>query len=1088
MLLLALVSARLLTATVTSDPLETATTFIRERLSLAADACPGGTQQLAFFHDLFQAKEFTQDPAFDVNGKNGVTEMDGLVFAQAMYGIVQTCDTSAAPWLLIDNADPAFEYDARFANTDATTQTGYDGSRIRVHGGAPLSPGNSIARWNFGDVPDGTYDVYATTRPGQSWYVLNDVTASNMQEIASWKNEGMGFSTVTWRDVGWARVGTFTVTDNRRIVVDMLASNSNVYYPADAVMIVRTPRACGDGTLDAFEHCDTDAQCASGYACNQCQTCVLPIPARTFKDWVPLRVPHVYNGMSRVAEYKGELWSVGMAVNSDVAHVYRNNTWQPVPFPTRNLKGNALVAHNGSLYALGGEGDAIPGAGFSYDPAKVMTHYVEYEQAFRFLCTVPAMRKSVSAVSFRGRLWIAGYYNSYDTGVSILASGEEENVCNFSHHGATGFYEKWGTLAVFNDRLWFISPGRIYATVDGTEWEEVALTPWNTPNNGNSLAWYTILAFAQGGKFWIMRANDVNQEAMTLYMSDDGRTWNMIDPSSRPFTSSSVVTPYKGGLMIGSLTNPPQPDVTCGDGTKNGFDYCDEDDLDGKTCMDMGYDVGTLTCTPPATQNACTFDTSGCDYDYSLSMHQTLAGGTVTPGTVDVPLLRFNVQASEPLRLFTLSFNVASENLSTLANVSLWSDRNSDGVMEKIADRKSTTLKSQILFGGAKSYNPGGLLDLSPAREHVLEVRADFSSAHIIQPFTLKADFPQYMVTAYTPDGQRTLEGTTWNGERCETKPCDLSIDFPPIEWKSSAPYCGDTIPHPDLNEQCDDGNDVLFDGCHQCKWLPRAGSLSWEQVAWKPNLSTDAAVFPFKEKFWAIGDSYDTGEVQSFTPGQTRWAWVREATSLPKFNVMAGTVHDDKMWVIGRDKKVHYSDDGKIWHAGIPLPSGFAAKSEVLFQSFNGKLWIMGGRTDIQPFQTFDVYSLDTRNGNAWHLEQPSPSFQTLDKEQPLYFISVPGAIHNNLLWILSSSQLFSSPDGIHWSSSGKVPNGGAGLVEHQGNLYTIGQEKRLLLTKDGHAWSWTDPVIDFEPFRKLFSLNGKLWELTSGGLYRAF
>jgi len=90
-LIVALVSARLLTATVTSDPLETATAFIRERLSLTADACPGGMQQLAFFHDLFQAKEFTQDPAFDVNGKNGVTEMDGLVFAQAMYGIVLSC-------------------------------------------------------------------------------------------------------------------------------------------------------------------------------------------------------------------------------------------------------------------------------------------------------------------------------------------------------------------------------------------------------------------------------------------------------------------------------------------------------------------------------------------------------------------------------------------------------------------------------------------------------------------------------------------------------------------------------------------------------------------------------------------------------------------------------------------------------------------------------------------------------------------------------------------------------------------------------------------------------------------------------------
>jgi len=69
-LIVALVSARLLTATVTSDTLETATTFIRERLSLSEGMCPSSTQELMFFHDLFQAKEFTQNPAFDVNGEN----------------------------------------------------------------------------------------------------------------------------------------------------------------------------------------------------------------------------------------------------------------------------------------------------------------------------------------------------------------------------------------------------------------------------------------------------------------------------------------------------------------------------------------------------------------------------------------------------------------------------------------------------------------------------------------------------------------------------------------------------------------------------------------------------------------------------------------------------------------------------------------------------------------------------------------------------------------------------------------------------------------------------------------------------------
>lgn len=55
----------------------------------------------------------------------------------------------------------------------------------------------------------------------------------------------------------------------------------------------------------------------------------------------------------------------------------------------------------------------------------------------------------------------------------------------------------------------------------------------------------------------------------------------------------------------GDCTPPIGP--TCGDGTRNGYEQCDGSDLDGKTCLDFGFDGASgLACTD------CTFDVSGC--------------------------------------------------------------------------------------------------------------------------------------------------------------------------------------------------------------------------------------------------------------------------------------------------------------------------------------------------------------------------------------------------------------------------------------------------------------------------------------------
>ena len=57
----------------------------------------------------------------------------------------------------------------------------------------------------------------------------------------------------------------------------------------------------------------------------------------------------------------------------------------------------------------------------------------------------------------------------------------------------------------------------------------------------------------------------------------------------------------------------------CGNGVVDIGEQCDGDDLNGFSCMDLGYDAGDLACDPVT----CTYDASGCTTD----------GGTTGGGT-----------------------------------------------------------------------------------------------------------------------------------------------------------------------------------------------------------------------------------------------------------------------------------------------------------------------------------------------------------------------------------------------------------------------------------------------------------------------
>jgi hypothetical protein len=65
--------------------------------------------------------------------------------------------------------------------------------------------------------------------------------------------------------------------------------------------------------------------------------------------------------------------------------------------------------------------------------------------------------------------------------------------------------------------------------------------------------------------------------------------------------------------------------VVCGNGAIDPGEQCDQDNLNGQTCVALGYGTGTLTCGA-----GCLFNESGCytdrftdNLDGTITDHQT---------------------------------------------------------------------------------------------------------------------------------------------------------------------------------------------------------------------------------------------------------------------------------------------------------------------------------------------------------------------------------------------------------------------------------------------------------------------------------
>jgi len=220
------------------------------------------------------------------------------------------------------------------------------------------------------------------------------------------------------------------------------------------------------------------------------------------------------------------------------------------------------------------------------------------------------------------------------------------------------------------------------------------------------------------------------------------------------------------------------------------------------------------------------------------------------------------------------------------------------------------------------------------------------------------------------------------------------------------------------------------------------------------------------------------------------------------------GVIFNNQLWLIGGDDNsggsflgykndVWSSTDGVSWvkHGAAP----FSARAGHKLISFNGKLWLIGGK-DAVGFKN-DIWS--STDGVNWMLEAASSPFPART--------GAGLALLNNRIWLVGGSvvlpgnyvvyynDVWSSADGVNWvqenANASFSPRDGHQLVNFNGRLLVIGGSDDhsslhdVWTSSDGQNWNLAtaNAAFDARSGHKVTELNGRLW-LTGGSGYSFF
>jgi len=217
------------------------------------------------------------------------------------------------------------------------------------------------------------------------------------------------------------------------------------------------------------------------------------------------------------------------------------------------------------------------------------------------------------------------------------------------------------------------------------------------------------------------------------------------------------------------------------------------------------------------------------------------------------------------------------------------------------------------------------------------------------------------------------------------------------------------------------------------------------------------------------------------------------------------GIVFNDQLWLIGGNNDngpilngyqndVWSSNDGISWIRQNAAP--FSARVGHKLISFNGKLWLIGGK-DATGYKN-DVWSSD--DGVNWVLVTSSAAFPER--------IDAGLAVMNDRIWLVGGrcvltgnysvyfNDVWSSADGVNWveenASAPFSARDGHQLVNFNNKLLLIGGydgnnwKNDVWVSADGHDWEQATASAAWEARygHQVTALNGRLW-LTAGSGY---
>jgi cysteine-rich repeat protein len=228
-------------------------------------------------------------------------------------------------------------------------------------------------------------------------------------------------------------------------------------------------------------------------------------------------------------------------------------------------------------------------------------------------------------------------------------------------------------------------------------------------------------------------------------------------------------------------------------------------------------------------------------------------------------------------------------------------------------------------------------------------------------------------------------------------------------------------------------------------KVLKSADGRSWQQVGTLPFRLESASVAAFNGKLWILGgrrDGYISNLVYSSTDGIT---WSQTGTLPINLSNASALIFNpgtgNKMYIVGgiqgdgigaiRSKTIYASSDGISWQAQGSLPIADETFGSHTFQSglsdasalvFNGKLWIIGGRTGVfAPVLSKKVYSSTT--GTTWTEEGTNVL--------PTPIADHTATVYGGAMWLIGGVKdttgtqtcgVYISADGQSWQSLGNA------------------------------------------------------------------